>query len=429
MAKLNIPCLIPKTNKRNGVTLWFWQPSATLKRAGWKSKPLGSDTDAAIDAARAINKAVDQWRNGGPSPRSIERRKARGTIDALIARYRAEYLLAKDPATGQPMLSAKTRENYETPLKRLSMWAGDQQLAYVTPGRVRTLRETLVGPREKGGIGHASAHNTLKMGRQLFAFAISVDLVPKGQNPFTDFKLGAPPPRRTIWKVAHEKAFDDAAMRLGLPSLALARRLALYTAQREGDLLRFTENDYAAIELFDPLFVRHFGDDQGIVRGWVLDQHKTGMPMEIPFDASIRADVERTLRTNRARDRAANPPRLTSYVIVDDRSGRPWAKRDFIKGWNAVLANAADATGMDEMRGLVWHDLRRTRVVRLRRMGMSEAQIATVTGTSPQTIMAMLKAYGPIDATMTAHALAAASAHETARDAAIEDQKEGNSTK
>ena len=81
---------------------------------------------------------------------------------------------------------------------------------------------------------------------------------------------------------------------------------------------------------------------------------------------------------------------------------------------------------MEEMRDLVWHDLRRTRVVRLRRMGMSEAQIATVTGTSPQTIMAMLKAYGPIDATMTAHALAAAHMHETARDKAIEDQKEGN---
>jgi hypothetical protein len=139
-----------------------------------------------------------------------------------------------------------------------------------------------------------------------------------------------------------------------------------------------------------------------------------------------RAKIDALLRTNRARDRAATPPRLVTYIIVDDRTGLPWKKRDFIKAWNRVLDNAADATGMEEMRDLVWHDLRRTRVVRLRRMGMSEAQIATVTGTSPQTIMAMLKAYGPIDATMTAHALAAASMHETARDKAIEDQKEGN---
>jgi hypothetical protein len=424
MAKLDIPGLVPKPNAKNPRT-WHWQPSATLRKAGWKAKALGRDFDAAIDAAREINRQVEAWRMGGPKPREIAKHRAKGTLDALIARYRAEHLDGLNPATGAPMLAAKTRENYETPLKRLSLWAGDQQLAYVTPNRVKILRDTLVGPAEKGGIGHASAHNTLKMLRQLFAFAISIDLVPKGQNPATEFGLGAPPPRRTIWTKPHEKAFDDAAFRLGLPSLALARELALYTAQREGDLLRFNENEYAPIELFDPLLVRHFADDAGIVKGWVNDQHKTGLTqLEIPFDRALRAKIDAALRTNRARDRAANPPRLVTHVIVDDRTGLPWKKRDFIKAWNAVLANAAEASGQPEMVDLVWHDLRRTRVVRLRRMGMSEAQIATVTGTSPQTIMAMIKAYGPIDATMTAHALAAASMAETARAAAIEEKQE-----
>lgn len=424
MADLRVPFLVFKKNK-SGIVTGFWQPSATLKAAGWKSTPLGSDEWQCVEKARAINAQVQAWKLGGPSPIAIERRKARGTIDALIARYRKEYLGALDPATGKPTLSSKTRENYETPLKRIAMWAGDQQLAYVTPGRVKVLKDTLVGPEDKGGIGHAAAHNTLKMLRQLFAFAESVDLIPKGQNPATSFGLGAPPPRRTIWKHAHEKAFDDAAFRKGLPSLALARELALYSAQREGDLLHFTENHYSAIEIFDPMLVRHFGDDAGIVKGWILDQHKTGLTqLEVPMDAKLRAKVEEAMRRNRARDRSAVPPRLVTYVIVDDRTGLPWKKRDFIKAWNAVLDDAAKVTGMDEMRDLVWHDLRRTRVVRLRRMGMSEAQIATVTGTSPQTIMAMLKAYGPIDATMTAHALAAASMHEIARDKAIEDQKD-----
>lgn len=423
MAKISIPFLVPKPSWKNPRT-WHWQPSAALAKAGFKHVPLGRDMNAAIDAARQLNKEVEIWRNGGAIRRDVARYKAKGTIDALIDRYKAEYLEAKDPATGRPKLSAKTRENYSTPLHRISLWAGDQPLAYVTPGRVRTLKNILIGPPEKGGIGHASAHNTLKMLRQLFAFAISIDLVPKGQNPATDFGLGAPPPRRTIWKNAHEKAFDDAAFRLGLPSLALAREIALYSAQREGDLLAFTENEYATIELFDPLLVRHFGDDQGIVKGWINDQHKTGlMQLEVPFDKALRAKVETALRTNRARDRAAG--RLLTYVIVDDRTGLPWKKRDFIKAWGAVLEDAAKATGMEDMRDLVWHDLRRTRVVRLRRMGMTEAQIATVTGTSPQTIIAMLKAYGPIDATMTAQALAAASMHEATRDKAIEDQKEG----
>lgn len=419
MAKIRIPFLVCKT-KKSGITNYYWQPSKTMAAAGWRQEALGHEEGTAIDRARAINARVEAWRRGSLLPEAVERHRARGTLDALIDRYRREYLDAIDSATGRPRLAAATRENYRTALRRLAMWAGDQPLGYITPGRVKVLRNVLVGPPEKGGIGHASAHSTLKMLRQLFAFAISCDLVPKGQNPATEFGLGALQPRRTIWQKAHEKAFDDAAFRRGVPSLALARELAFYSAQREGDLLRFTENNYAVIDLFDPLLVRHFGDEDGIVKGWILEQHKTGMALEIPFDTPIRSAVESALRTNRARDRADD--RLVTYVIVDDRNGLPWKKRWFIRTWTAVLADAAAATGMTEMTDLVWHDLRRTRVVRLRRMGMSEAQIATITGTSPQTILAMLKAYGPIDATMTANALAAASIATSARDDTIADQ-------
>lgn len=422
MANIRIPFLVPKTNKAK-VTTWFWQPSATLKKAGWKSQPLGTDTNVAMDRARDLNAKVDAWKNGGPTPKAIEKRKARGTLDALIARYRTEYMTALDPATGKPYLSEKTRENYQTPLKRLSLWAGDQQLAYVTPNRVKILRDTLVGPEDKGGIGHASAHNTLKMLRQLFAFAISIDLVPKGANPATDFNLGAPPPRRTIWKHAHAKAFDEAAYRLGLPSMALARETGLFTAQRESDLLLFTEHQYGEIELFDRQLIELLGDKDGVVKGWILDQKKTGLTqLEIPFFPAFRAKVEDAFRTNRARDRAAG--RNVTYLIVDDRTGLPWNKRDFIKAWHAIIDDAVAVTGMNDMLDLVWHDLRRTRVVNLRRQRIPKEQIATVTGTSEQTITAMLDAYGPIDATMTAGTIVASMQAETQRNRAVEEKKE-----
>lgn len=41
MAQIRIPCLVGKTNKA-GITSWYWQPSATLARAGWKPISLGS---------------------------------------------------------------------------------------------------------------------------------------------------------------------------------------------------------------------------------------------------------------------------------------------------------------------------------------------------------------------------------------------------
>lgn len=416
-----IDCLIKKRRS------WFWQPSKTLRDAGWPPKPLGRDEEAAKIEAKAINKRVAEWRTGGPPADQVRKHVARGTGLELITRYRAEYLNARHehgPKTGQFKLAQRTRENYETPLKRMEIWMGDMALATITPNRVRILRDTCMGPEATGGIGHAASFQLLKMGRQLFAFGISIDLVEQGKNPFTDFGLGAPPARRTVWKHAHEKAFDDAALRLGLPSLVLARKLALYSAQREGDILRFTENDYRPIELFDPRLIEHFGDKDGVVWGWVLEQqHKTDMPLQIPFDAAMRAEAEKALRHNRAADRAADPQRLVTSLITEERTGQPWKQRHFITKWGEVLADAAAATGMTEMTDLVWHDLRRTRVVRLRRMGMPKEQIATVTGTSNETIDAMLDAYGPIDATMTAHALAAAATHEAAQAAAIEEKK------
>jgi integrase len=58
------------------------------------------------------------------------------------------------------------------------------------------------------------------------------------------------------------------------------------------------------------------------------------------------------------------------------------------------------------MDDLVWHDLRRTRVVRLRRRGMPMEMIASITGHSLQAIKEMLKVYGPVDPTITAAAIA-----------------------
>lgn len=422
MANIRIPFLVKKRHS------WFWQPSATLAKAGWKSEPLGHDEGKAIELARDINKQVAAWRLGGAGPNdTIRKHVARGTGLELIGRYRAEHLDAKHlsgPKEGKYKLAERTRENYETPLKRLEMWMGDMLLETITPKRVRVLRDTLMGPEAKGGIGHAPAFQMLKMGRQLFAFGIANDIVAQGHNPFLKFGLGPPAPRRTIWKHAHEKAFDDAALRLGRPNMILARKLALYSAQREKDIIHLTENDYRPIELFDPQLIDHFGDDQGVVMGWVLEgQNKTGMPLEIPFDRALRKEIEAAFRTHRARDRAATPQRLVTHLLIDEKQGTRWNQRHFITIWRDIITEAVRVTGMKEMDALNWHALKRTRVVRLRRMGMPKEQIATVTGTSIQTIDEMLEAYGPIDATMTAHALAAASNHEAAQAAAIKEKK------
>jgi hypothetical protein len=405
MAQFKINGLRPVTNKA-GETSWYWRPSKTLLDAGWEALALGKDKGAAIVKAEARNAAIAAWRQGGAGPEGVAGRLEAGTLAALAARYRREVFAGRCVATGKPALQPKTIETYETSLKRLEAWAGARPLSWITPARVLALRDKLAPPKEAGGIGHAAAFNCLKMLRQLLAFA---KLEP---NPAVDFGLPAPPPRSHVWEHEDEAAFIAAAYDLGRPSMALACELAIYSAQRRSDLIAFTEGHWRAFRIADPGVRAAFADEAGKVMGWSVTQSKKtkGKPavqLEIAFAAQLRRKVELAIAANRARDRAASPPRLLTHVIVDDRTGLSWTKRGFTAAWSQILAHAAKAADRPQMTELVWHDLRRTRVVRLRRGGMHPAMITTITGHSLQSIAMMLSVYGPIDATMTAAALAA----------------------
>lgn len=408
MAKIQIPCLVARTNKA-GVTSWYWQPSKTLRASGWEPVALGKDRAAAMRAAEERNAQVERWKASGERVARVKPHAAAGTVAALVARYRKDVVNGVDER-GRPRLADKTKETYETALKRIVAWAGKHPLAYVTPARVTELKKIIARPVDQaGGLGHAAAYNMLKTLRQVFAFAERIDAIPKGSNPATGFELGAPPPRNKVWEAADEAAFIAAAYDLGLPSMALAVELALYTAQREHDLIAMTEGQICDLEIFDPVLVDRLGGRDGTVRGWRFTQHKnqrTFVTMEIPLETKILAKIDAALRVNRARDRALEPPVLQSHVLVYEGNGRPYAKRHFIRIWTKVLEHAAKAAGRPGMVDLVWHDLRRTRVVRLRRRGMPKEMIASITGTSPASIEAMLKVYGPIDPTITANAIA-----------------------
>lgn len=415
MAQIRIPCLVPKTNK-GGITSWYWQPSATLSKAGWKPVTLGKDANAAYAAAQRRNEEVEAWKAGGARPH-IKPKLQTGTVSALVDRYRREVLHGINPATRKPKIKDSTAGIYEIALKRIDAWAGKHPIAYVTPARVRALRDANAKPIDQGGMGHSATFNLLKTLRQLFAFAERCDMIAKGSNPATAFDLGAPVPRAQVWSAEDEAAFIAAAYELNLPSMALAIELALYTAQRTSDLIAFTEPQLQALDIHDELVRNRFAGpadkdgNPGAVKGWCFNQQKTSdeyaqTEMEIPLEPMLLAKVEAAIRTNRARDRAATPKRLITHVLIDDRTGLPWKRRAFVSAWTDILDHAATATGRAHMRDLVWHDLRRTRVVRLRRRGMPVAMIASITGHSSQSINMMLKVYGPIDPTMTAAALA-----------------------
>jgi integrase len=155
--------------------------------------------------------------------------------------------------------------------------------------------------------------------------------------------------RDNIWTADDEAAFlKSAPMHLHLPLL-----LALWTGQRQGDLLRLPWSAY------DGTRVR-------------LRQSKSGARVVIPVGAPLKAALD------------AMPKRSTIILVNSD--GKPWTSDGFRASWR----KACTAAGVV---GVTFHDLRGTAVTRLALVGASEAEIATITGHSLRDVHAILDAH------------------------------------
>jgi integrase len=151
-----------------------------------------------------------------------------------------------------------------------------------------------------------------------------------------------------IWTAADEAAFlERAPAHLHLPLL-----LALWTGQRQGDLLRLPWSAY------DGKHIR-------------LQQSKTGARVSIPVGAPLKAALE-------AAGKAKHGP-----IILTSTDDRPWTSDGFRASWR----KACQRVGIV---GVTFHDLRGTAVTRLAICGCTEAEIATITGHSLRSVRAIL---------------------------------------
>jgi integrase len=152
-----------------------------------------------------------------------------------------------------------------------------------------------------------------------------------------------------VWTPADEGAFQERAP----ATLRLALMLALWTGQRQGDLLRLPWSAY------DGTRIR-------------LRQSKTGTPVVILVGAPLKAALDAA-------------PKL-SPIILTNSAGKPWTGPGFRAAWS----RACKAAGVS---GVTFHDLRGTAVTRLALVGCTEAEIASITGHSLRDVHAILDAH------------------------------------
>jgi len=130
--------------------------------------------------------------------------------------------------------------------------------------------------------------------------------------------------------------------------------LALWTGQRQGDLLRLPWSGY------DGEFIR-------------LRQRKTGVRVTIPVGSPLKLALDEAAQTRR------------SPVILLNSRGVPWTSDGFRTSWGKACAAAGIV-------GVTFHDLRGTAVTRLAVAGCTEPEIVTITGHTLKDVRSILDA-------------------------------------
>ncbi|MEN3793948.1 tyrosine-type recombinase/integrase [Fulvimarina sp. MAC3] len=151
-----------------------------------------------------------------------------------------------------------------------------------------------------------------------------------------------------VWTDADEAAF----LAVAGDGLKLAFLLAVYTGQRQGDLLRLPWNAY----------------DGRTIR---LRQGKTGVRVAVPVHSTLRSALDAAKRI--------------SPIILTARGGVPWTADGFRSSWRKACQRAA-------IEGLTFHDLRGTAVTRLFEAQCTDAEVATITGHSLSEVRSILDA-------------------------------------
>jgi integrase len=152
--------------------------------------------------------------------------------------------------------------------------------------------------------------------------------------------------RDKIWTLNDEIAFLDKAPQ----HLHLALQLALWTGQRQGDLLSLPWSAY----------------DGKMIR---LQQSKTGARVAIPVGSPLKAALDTTKKC--------------STLILVTKSGTPWTEDGFRSSWRKACKTAGIV-------GVTFNDLRGTAVTRLALAECTEAEMATITGHTLRDVRSIL---------------------------------------
>jgi integrase len=240
-------------------------------------------------------------------------------------------------------LAPRSRSDYIGKIKLIEKAFGDFPLSALTDKRTRGIFKEW---RERLALSsRRQADYAWVVLARILSFGMDRGLVPA--NPCArGGRLYRSSRAENIWTDADEAAFLETAP----AHLHLALMLALWTGQRQGDLLCLPWTAY------DGRYIR-------------LRQSKGGLRVVIPVGAPLKAVLDAAVKR--------------STIMLTTTDGTPWTPDGFRASWGKACKRAGVV-------GVTFHDLRGTAVTRLAIAGCTEAEIATITGHSLRSVRAIL---------------------------------------
>ena len=257
-----------------------------------------------------------------------------GTLFALIAQFRAsaEYI----------GLAPSTRRAYAAYLKEIEAEFGDMPIAAIEDKRARGIfkgwRDRMTSNPRRADYAWATLARVFSVAKD--RGLLTANPCERGGRLYAGGRAGH------VWTEADIGRILAAAK----PEMELAVLMALWTGQRQGDLLTLPWSAY----------------DGSVIR---LTQSKTEATVIIPAGTPLRALLERTQKRG--------------PLILTGHRGRPWTSSGFRSCWGKLMKRA-------RIEGLTFHDLRGSAVTRLAVAGASVPEIASVTGHSLADVAAIL---------------------------------------
>jgi len=310
---------------------WYWIPSASARKLGFRSDPLGDDIHKGRLRAEELNAQLDAERS-----KSTPARVAQGTVSALIKRYRTSPAFLD--------LAPKTRVDYGNILARIEDRAGQVAVDGIDRAGIVRTYESL---REKHGESMAAA--MMRIWRILLGHAYDIGW--RNDNPAKGLRLRTQKPRTAVWTPEDVDRYCAAAIEEGRPSIALAVRLAYDIGQRQADVLKLMWSQYDG-------------------RGFSIQQNKTGQKVYAAVTPPMAAELDAMARNG-------------VQVIVSEATSKPYRLDHFRHEFSRIRA----ASGIGA--GLQFRDLRRTAATELGEAGATDDELRAQGGWKSRNVVAV----------------------------------------